>query len=137
MTQLITGVLKAVMPFLVIYLLWVLLFTLIALTLGANKDNAKSYNDLPSTFMGYFLNAFENSLGNINTPTFDFSDGNGKLTFFQSLKVCIVYFFWWLAQIGLMIILLNFVIALISQYYEDVMNSRVMHTYTMKNELNH
>ena len=27
-------------------------------------------------------------------------------------------------------------IALISQYYEDVMNSKVMHTYIMKNDLN-
>ena len=28
-------------------------------------------------------------------------------------------------------------IALISQYYEDVMNSKVQHTYEMKQELNH
>ena len=28
-------------------------------------------------------------------------------------------------------------IALISQYYEDVMNSKVMHTYAMRQELNH
>lgn len=36
-----------------------------------------------------------------------------------------------------MVILLNFVIALISQYYEDVMNSKVMHKYIMRNRLNH
>jgi len=39
-------------------------------------------------------------------------------------------------QIVLLVILLNFVIALISQYYEDVMNRRVMHTYKMKHDLN-
>jgi len=39
-------------------------------------------------------------------------------------------------QIVLLVILLNFVIALIGQYYEDVMNRRVMHTYKMKHDLN-
>lgn len=34
-------------------------------------------------------------------------------------------------------VLLNFVIALISQYYEDVMNSAEMHNYVMRQELNH
>ena len=34
-------------------------------------------------------------------------------------------------------VLLNFVIALISQYYEDVMNSAEMHTYCMRQQLNH
>jgi len=33
-------------------------------------------------------------------------------------------------------VLLNFVIALISQHYEDVMNSQVMHIILMKQELN-
>ena len=40
MTQLISGVLKAVTPFLVIYLMWVMLFSLIAIILGSNKDLA-------------------------------------------------------------------------------------------------
>ena len=47
-----------------------------------------------------------------------------------------IYFFWWGAQIMLLVVLLNFVIALISQYYEDVMNSAIMHTYVMRQELN-
>jgi len=41
-----------------------------------------------------------------------------------------------MGQIVLLVILLNFVIALISQFYEDVMNRRVMHTYIMYHELN-
>jgi len=44
----------------------------------------------------------------------------------------LIYIYWWVAQIILLVILLNFVIALISQYYEDVMNSAVMHTYVMR-----
>jgi len=37
MTQLIQGVSYAVLPFLLIYFFWVLLFALLAITLGANK----------------------------------------------------------------------------------------------------
>jgi ABC-type bacteriocin/lantibiotic exporter with double-glycine peptidase domain len=48
----------------------------------------------------------------------------------------LIYFLWFLAQIILLIVLLNFVIALISQYYENVMNSKVMHVYEMKQSLN-
>lgn len=137
MTELIIGVLGAVSPFLVIYLLWVSIFAIIAYTLGANQSLAEGYTGLPSG-IGYFLTAFENSMGNTSTPTFDFLKGTNKpYKFSQNLRLYLIYFFWFLAQIGLAVILLNFVIALISQYYEDVMNRRVMHTYTMKNEMNH
>ena len=47
-----------------------------------------------------------------------------------------IYLFWFMAQIVLLVILLNFVIALISQFYEDVMNRRVTHQYIMYHELN-
>jgi len=137
MTQLIVGVLGAIFPFLIIYLLWVLLFALISFTLGANKENAESYVGVPSISIGYFLVAFENSLGNINPPSMGFLiDGAEPDQFLGKFKVLLIYFCWFVAQIVLMIILLNFVIALISQYYEDVMNRKVMHTYSMKHEMN-
>ena len=56
--------------------------------------------------------------------------------FVDNLRVTLIYLFWFIAQIVLLVILLNFVIALISQFYEDVMNRRVMHQYKMYHELN-
>ena len=105
--------------------------------LGANHSLANGYTDL-SPFFGFFLNSFENSIGNINAPSIADYQTKGK-TLSPLDKVCIylIYLFWWLAQIVLLMVLLNFVIALISQYYEDVMNSAEMHTYVMRQQLNH
>ena len=85
--------------------------------------------------IGYFLNTFENGLGNINPPSIDFSQGKTEDKFNDTL-VYLIYFFWFGAQIFLLVVLLNFVIALISQYYENVMNLSNMHTYIMKQDLN-
>jgi len=75
--------------------------------------------------------------GNIHLP----SVGNllkmaANSSFLDQIILYLVYIFWFLSQIILLVILLNFVIALISQYYEDVMNSQVMHNYVMKQTLN-
>ena len=82
---------------------------------------------------GYFLSTFENGIGNISQPTIKFL--KDKKIAEKTLAKVIVYMiqlFWFIAQNILLIVLLNFVIALISQYYEDVMNSKVMHQYIMK-----
>jgi hypothetical protein len=62
MTQLLLGVLGAVIPFLVIYFIWVFLFALVAKVLGANRGNAQGYSGV-DTFLGHFFVAFENSIG--------------------------------------------------------------------------
>jgi hypothetical protein len=62
---LIMGVLGAIIPFLMIYLFWVIFFAIIAGILGANGSLAEGYNGLPK-WVGFYLNTFENSLGNIN-----------------------------------------------------------------------
>jgi len=132
---LLIGVMAAVVPFLFIYLYWVMFFAMMASTLGANKSMAHGFPGLPSV-VGYYFTTFENSIGNINAPTIDFKIGITP-TILDNITLFAIYFLWWSAQIILLVVLLNFVIALISQYYEDVMNSKVMHTYLMRHQLNH
>jgi hypothetical protein len=88
-------------------------------------------------FLGFFINTFENSIGNINSPTISFLKEGQKETVLDEICVYLVYLFWFLAQIILLMVLLNFVIALISQYYENVMNSAEMHAYVQRQQLNH
>ena len=127
------GVMVASIPFMVIYLFWVLFFAIMAQILGANASLAEGFEGI-GQFMGHFFVTFENSLGNINSPTIDFmTKPNQSLRFLSKLQLYFIYFFWWMAQVLLLVIMLNFVIALISQYYEDVMNSKVMHNYMMRN----
>ena len=80
--------------------------------------------------MGYFFQTFENGIGNISSPTINFlEDKKYDKTCIDHTIVFFIYFFWFVSQILLLVILLNFVIALVSQYYESVMNSKVMITY--------
>ena len=87
--------------------------------------------------IGYFLQSFENGIGNISSPTINFLKKKKGMTNIDLVVVYNIFFFWFLSQIVLLVILLNFVIALISQYYEDVMNSKIQHIYEMRQELNY
>ena len=107
------GVMSAVVPFLAIYLIWVIFFAIMAYILGANESNADSYTGV-NPLLGYFFTTFENSIGNINAPSIKFLKDKKDRTFLDNFCIYLIYIFWWLAQIVLLVVLLNFVIALIS-----------------------
>jgi len=52
-------------------LIWLVAFTLSFIVLGANSDESQTYVDV-GQFFGYFLLIWENSIGNINPPTYAF-----------------------------------------------------------------
>jgi len=104
--------------------------------LGSNHTLASGYYGT-SLALGFFLQTFENGIGNISAPTINYLNSSYHKTKLDKFITFMIYMMWFLAQIILLIVLLNFVIALISQYYEDVMNQQVMHTYLMRNEINH
>ena len=131
MSILLMGVFKNVVPFLVFFFLNVAFFAMISANLGSNYDLASGYSGTPIV-LGYFFQTFENGLGNISAPTIAYLSGARNNTFLDKIITCMIYSSWSLAQIVLLIILLNFVIALISQYYEDVMNSAIMHKTKMR-----
>ena len=47
-----------------------------------------------------------------------------------------IYFFWFINQFLILIILINFLIAVISQSYENVMDSRLIYKYSQRTDLN-
>lgn len=69
---------------------------------------------------------WENSIGNINPPTF--VKGGEK-------NIFLIYLVWYVNQFYVLIILLNFLIAVISQSYENVMNRAVEFQYLNKSSL--
>ena len=121
---------KAVIPFLMIFFVWVFFFALESYILGADLKRAKKFSDT-SLLWGYIFNTFEYGIGNIHPPTILFWTRPGHdSTILDKSIVALIYVYWFFNQIYLLIILLNFVIALISQYYESVMDSKVKHLYT-------
>ena len=136
MSTLLMGVFQAVIPFLLYFFITIIYFASISANLGSNHNLATGYSGTPLAF-GYFLQTFENGIGNINAPTISYLNSVNHETLLDKIITFLIYIAWFIAQIILLIVLLNFVIALISQYYEDVMNQQVMHTYCMRMTLNH
>jgi hypothetical protein len=115
----------------IIFVLWTTLFATQYLILKSNKTDVEGYDGIP-TLLGYFLLAFENGIGNIQNPTVDVWISEFDQTFSASIIIFLIYFFWFLNQFVSLIVLLNFVIALISQVFEQVMDSRMMYDYIQR-----
>ena len=66
--ELIDSSIKKVIPFMIVFFLWTLLF---AYQFYILKSNTQDVQDFEGTnkVMGYFLLAFENGIGNIVPPT--------------------------------------------------------------------
>lgn len=79
----------------------------------SNKSDAESYSGT-NWFVGYFLVTYNNGIGNINPPTVDYWLGKVDQIFSDKVGLFLVYVVWYFNIFILLIVLLNFVIALIS-----------------------
>ena len=113
-----------------IYILWTMLFAMEFYVLKSNKNDVDGYEGT-SQAIGYFFLAFENGVGNISPPSveewYKNKDHEGwyqsdPQTTTESILVGLVYTSWIFNQFILLIVLLNFVIALVSGVYEQVMD---------------
>ena len=133
LTVLITDSIYKVIPFMIIFLLWTVLFSTQLNILKSNESDAQGYEGIPLG-IGFVIVAFENGVGNIAGPTVDHWLDKSKETkgFTEALIVYGIYIVWFLNQFILLIVLLNFVIALISEVYERVMDQRMIYEYQQK-----
>jgi len=135
LTELIAQSIYKVVPFLVIFLLWNCLFAMELYILKSNLSDVEGFKGIP-TAIGYFFIAFENGIGNIASPSVDDWELTAETKFSARMVIYLVYIVWLFNQILLLVVLLNFVIALISQVYENVMDCKMVHVYTQKQQLN-
>lgn len=105
----------------------------------------------------FFLQTFENALGNISNPTYDLwsiklkcatdpkdpkctHENVGVITgqtyWISQLSIYLIWLVWFANQFLILIILLNFLISVISKSYSDVMDSALMFKYVQMCELN-
>lgn len=107
---------------------WILMFSLLFQILGMqvppNDDNESDYKNV-NVFMVYFLQTYRNSIGDIAAPDYSFWTARGTQStgdwYSSRFMIFLIWFFWFANQFFVLIILLNFLIAIISQKYEQVM----------------
>jgi len=88
------------------------------------------------------LMLYRNSIGDINAPEYGYwldvidnsneSDGH----FGASYMIFICWFIWFIHQYLVLIILLNFLIAIISQSYDSVMTTSLITKYNQRCDMN-
>jgi hypothetical protein len=80
------------------------------------------------------LLSFRNSIGDITLPGYEAYSSKGE--FEDHLVIYIMWILWFVQLLIMQIILLNFLIAVISQTYERVASSQVNYIYKDKAEMN-
>jgi hypothetical protein len=121
--------------FMFIFLLWTILFAMEYFILQSNLDDAAGYSGT-SQSMGYFIVAFQNGIGGIVPPTVDAWNPKDDQIFSEKVLIFLVYFFWLFQQYVVLIVLLNFLVAMISSVYEEVMDAKLQYEFKQKSDLN-
>ena len=81
--------------------------------------------------------AYRNSIGDLNAPVYNFwLSQESKNPNFSWFMIRMIWFFWMINQFLNLIILLNFLIALISEKYNEITSENIVHAYNHKAALN-
>ena len=92
-------------------------------------DDTK-YPELPG-FWKYVIQAWRISVGDIKIHDYSvWSERMEDSPWSSGMMVFIIWITWWMNQYIMLVIMLNFLIAIISQSYEDVMTKEALSTYT-------
>ena len=109
--------------------LWVVCFHILFRLLGATFDEGtfepdydsdmNDYPKVPDIAVGLLQN-FRNSIGDLSTPHYKYWEAryNGGEEFLSILMILIIWFLWVIEVCLMVIVLTNFLIALVSQIYE-------------------
>lgn len=140
--QIIKSVLKELFYFLILFVFWNVMFAGLIQIAGQNID-AEDYKNLSEHSM-FVISVFRNSIGDVQTPKTKIWDNhvnmpNGGLNHFSTQHgLVMIYYNWflWALQLFFMpIIVLNLLIAIISELYDDVNKNINIYTYQQKSYL--
>ena len=129
-----TKIVTDIRNFTLFFILFVFIFGLIAKVL-----ETEGFDDSPEAFK-YVIYAWRVSMGGDISPKYEAWSGlieageGGEIG--AKVVICIIWLAWWLNQYVMVIIMLNFLIAIISQSYEEVMSKTSLSVYTQKCQMN-
>ena len=113
-------------------MMWIIFFTIQYKVLGA-EFGLGDYPGL-NNFMQLAIISFRNSIGDIQIA--GYSKLQGEDTPLSWMLIIVIWVFWFM-NIGLMcIILMNFLIAVISESYTNVSESKTQYVYKDKADMN-
>lgn len=136
LVQLIISVVIDIKNFIFFFVLWLILFSLLYRIAGIKIDEGDYKN--VNSYLAYVIVIFRNSIGDEQIPDTNYWTAQSK-TDFPVLYDTVIGYSWalWLLNACFMLImLLNFLIAIISQSYDQVMTNSQVLLYNMRCDFN-
>lgn len=111
LVQMVGNTMIQLIPFIAFFFLWVLFFATLQgiLQVGVGED----YDGL-AMYFSYIFMTYRNSIGDITTPTHPYLDNLDETQSVKNLMIGLIWSIWLVNQVLNLIILLNFLIAVIS-----------------------
>ena len=95
-------------------MIYIFLFSFEYQILGMGMINeAEDYPYIDDN-LGYFIQTFRNSLGDLQVPGMEFWLDNHKDSVMSRIMIYLIWFMWIINKVLMLIVLLNFLIAIIS-----------------------
>lgn len=121
------------------YFTLVLIFSICFTVLGTEIDGevvdagAEGYEQ--SEFQLMVLQVFRTSIGELSMPKYDHIKAMDD-SFFKSLNIYLIWAAWFLQSFFMLVVMMNFLIAVISETYQQISSQRKIIDYRNKSELN-
>lgn len=122
-------------PFVVSYLVFLLIFTLSFLVLHMEVDGENQTMQHIGTIAKMYIETFRSSIGEVGLPTYT------KLletpeSFMRDVDQFLIWALWFIQVFFMLVIMLNFLIAVLQQTYTEVMKDQQIILYQQRAELN-
>ena len=136
LVKLVGDVLGKVGPFIVFFIMWLITLSLLYKVAGINIEN-EDYKRLDKA-SSLVIQNFRNAIGDINAPSADdwFSDDDDTISEGQRTMLYWGWLLFLFNEFFNLIVLLNFLIAIISQSYDEVMGRELINRYQSRCSIN-
>jgi hypothetical protein len=135
LVQMIILCLKDLTPFIVSYLVFLFVFTVCFVVLKMELDPEVDGAEGLTYFQKMLLQTFRTAIGELGMPVY--SDILAKEdSLFRTMNIFLIWACWFSQTLFMLVIMLNFLIAVITSTYERVINYQIIISYMHKADLN-
>lgn len=136
LVQMVNSVLRSLIPFTVVYIILVLIFSICNVVLRLKVDEEVDEAQQLTYFQKTVLQTFRTGIGELGVPNFEWVMKQED-SWFRTINIYLIWILWFLTVFFLLIFMINFLIAVITSAYQRVMNYQKLISFMQKAELNY
>ena len=138
LVQMISACVQDLIPFLMSYWIFMIVFSICFVVLNMEIDPEVAEADGLNYFQKTILQTFRTSIGQLGMPTYHNIIRANKMnpSIFNTINIYLIWLIWAIQTFFMLVIMLNFLIAVITNTYERVNNYQKIISFKHKAELN-